>query len=283
MDSYVYLAHYGITGQKWGHRRFQNEDGTLTPAGRERYGVGPAKANRKVNGAELAVYEVGYHVKRGLNSLKNDAKQIGKNVRDAAKERFTEPSRSARKAKAAMARERQKAEKLEKKKARLEQKLIEKQNKRTISDLKRAIQEESMNRAKREVERLTAKRDAVKEKAAYKEAAKQLRKEVKNAEKEAKREARKMYSRNKIRSLSDEELNARISRLKKEAELRSLEVAAASPVLSSGMKTVGNWLVEGTGKAVKELVGASATSVGKSVLGLSDDEISEYVRLTKKK
>lgn len=32
-----YLMHYGITGQKWGVRRFQNPNGTLTPEGRERY------------------------------------------------------------------------------------------------------------------------------------------------------------------------------------------------------------------------------------------------------
>ena len=31
------LYHHGIKGQKWGRRRFQNEDGTLTPAGKERY------------------------------------------------------------------------------------------------------------------------------------------------------------------------------------------------------------------------------------------------------
>ena len=32
------LTHHGIKGQKWGLRRFQNPDGSLTPAGRERYG-----------------------------------------------------------------------------------------------------------------------------------------------------------------------------------------------------------------------------------------------------
>lgn len=31
-----YLCHYGIKGQKWGIRRYQNEDGTLTEAGRRR-------------------------------------------------------------------------------------------------------------------------------------------------------------------------------------------------------------------------------------------------------
>lgn len=34
------LYHHGIKGQKWGIRRYQNEDGTLTPAGRGRYGKG---------------------------------------------------------------------------------------------------------------------------------------------------------------------------------------------------------------------------------------------------
>ena len=33
----IFLEHHGIKGQKWGVRRFQNEDGTLTSAGKERY------------------------------------------------------------------------------------------------------------------------------------------------------------------------------------------------------------------------------------------------------
>lgn len=35
-----YLAHFGIKGQKWGVRRFQNADGSLTPEGKERYNNG---------------------------------------------------------------------------------------------------------------------------------------------------------------------------------------------------------------------------------------------------
>ena len=43
------LYHHGIKGQKWGVRRFQNKDGSLTPAGRRRYDDEPNKG-RKSNG-----------------------------------------------------------------------------------------------------------------------------------------------------------------------------------------------------------------------------------------
>lgn len=33
-----YLAHYGVKGQKKGHRRYQNEDGSLTEEGKLHYG-----------------------------------------------------------------------------------------------------------------------------------------------------------------------------------------------------------------------------------------------------
>ena len=42
-----YLAHHGILGMKWGIRRYQNKDGTLTEEGRRRAGLGEARQVRE--------------------------------------------------------------------------------------------------------------------------------------------------------------------------------------------------------------------------------------------
>lgn len=43
------LSHHGIKGQKWGVRRFQNKDGTLTAKGKKRYADGPEDISKLSN------------------------------------------------------------------------------------------------------------------------------------------------------------------------------------------------------------------------------------------
>ena len=45
-----YLVHHGILGMKWGIRRYQNKDGSLTPAGKERI----AKQYEKLSSKAIA-------------------------------------------------------------------------------------------------------------------------------------------------------------------------------------------------------------------------------------
>lgn len=42
-----YLMHWGIKGMKWGVRRYQNADGTLTEEGKARYGTGTSPIDKK--------------------------------------------------------------------------------------------------------------------------------------------------------------------------------------------------------------------------------------------
>lgn len=48
----VYLAHHGILGMKWGVRRYQNPDGSLTAAGRKRYAIDSDGSIRKLTSKE---------------------------------------------------------------------------------------------------------------------------------------------------------------------------------------------------------------------------------------
>lgn len=45
----TYLMHYGVEGQKWGTRRWQNPDGSLTPEGRKHYGYNEKLLDKAAN------------------------------------------------------------------------------------------------------------------------------------------------------------------------------------------------------------------------------------------
>lgn len=46
MWEYNYICHHGIKGQRWGVRRYQNEDGSLNEDGKKRYAKMISKANK---------------------------------------------------------------------------------------------------------------------------------------------------------------------------------------------------------------------------------------------
>lgn len=106
IDADNYISHHGILGQKWGIRRFQNPDGTLTPAGKRRYGaesvgeISSAKGYKKrLNDLDKAMafnyadysrhsqkamkYEEG---SKQANRESEKAKQFLKNIEDGQRE-----------------------------------------------------------------------------------------------------------------------------------------------------------------------------------------------------
>lgn len=69
------LNHYGVIGMKWGVRRFQNKDGSLTEAGKERYvSRSTAKYEKKAEKARAKGDEKAYKKweKRATNSRELD-------------------------------------------------------------------------------------------------------------------------------------------------------------------------------------------------------------------
>lgn len=88
------LQHWGIKGQKWGVRRYQNSDGSLTPAGIKRYRdeAGDIERRLNTNKREMTADDYQNAIKKtksvgeGIDSVRkfNDD---GKKFKDPAMER----------------------------------------------------------------------------------------------------------------------------------------------------------------------------------------------------
>ena len=80
-----YLAHHGILGQKWGVRRYQNADGSLTDEGRKKYGVKSnyyKNKNIKSLVAAGATAGIGGTVKGVADYVSNMANKKAQNLRN---------------------------------------------------------------------------------------------------------------------------------------------------------------------------------------------------------
>ena len=68
----TYLSHHGIQGQRWGIRRFQNEDGSLTPAGEKRYNESLTKTYNESDSDSDYHLNSGTTVARRIQSNKDE-------------------------------------------------------------------------------------------------------------------------------------------------------------------------------------------------------------------
>ena len=67
-----YIAHHGILGMKWGIRRYQNEDGSLTNAGEKRYSLGE----------KIHMHDVAKRRKKALEKARITKEQKAKEAAD---------------------------------------------------------------------------------------------------------------------------------------------------------------------------------------------------------
>lgn len=82
----TYVKHSGIKGMKWGLRRFQYEDGTLTPLGKQRYGT-PAEMYKDINKVYGSVDNVKNMQEHNRDNLGRNSKVLegtSKVLKDAA-------------------------------------------------------------------------------------------------------------------------------------------------------------------------------------------------------
>lgn len=76
-----YLAHYGVLGQKWGVRRYQNKDGTLTAEGKKRVKELKGKDTESLSSndkklIEASKKEISDKLQRGKQEKEKRKKQV---------------------------------------------------------------------------------------------------------------------------------------------------------------------------------------------------------------
>lgn len=106
IDEIDELEHHGIKGQRWGLRRYQNEDGSLTEAGIKRYGKGAKsiqdshdKMQDKIarNAQKKAAKVAAQKAKAKMKTAKEKEKSKKQELKDAKKAQKAEAETAKRK------------------------------------------------------------------------------------------------------------------------------------------------------------------------------------------
>lgn len=87
------LYHHGVKGQKWGVRRYQNEDGSLTNAGKKRYGT--SENFERQYPADKKKSDISA-INSGREATRN-AKEVNKNLKELEKEKTSKKQKQVNK------------------------------------------------------------------------------------------------------------------------------------------------------------------------------------------
>lgn len=243
------IFHYGIQDMRWGLRRYQNADGSLTSLGRQHYGVGPPRGEGKSSNVKVK--------KKKKESLITKAKNAINDINDAAEEMKNKKAQriiDEAKRKAAVAKEKQKQAEAEAKANEAKREAKEKAN----PNLKN----------KREIEEAKTKKDVSEIEKTGKTVAEKEREEYSQKVREIEEKMNRDYSSTTIggrgiNTLSNNELQSLINRINLERDYARLTykpttkdkiVNLAKKAGAKAFEQVSNSVVEYVGNKAKNYV-----------------------------